>query len=123
MNKKLLGNCPICGQKMVVSQLSCKRRDTSISGSFSLSKFDYLSQQEQEFALTFIKNAGNIKQIEKEMNISYPTVKKMLDSVIKNLGFENKNNNQLNKEAVLDMLRKNEITFKEADELLKQIGG
>ena len=40
-----------------------------------------------------------------------------------NLGFENKNNNQLNKEAVLDMLRKNEITFKEADELLKQIGG
>lgn len=123
MNKKLLGNCPICGQKMVVSQLSCKSCDTSISGSFSLSRFDYLSQQEQEFALTFIKNAGNIKQIEKEMNISYPTVKKMLDSVIKNLGFENKNNNQLNKEAVLDMLRKNEITFKEADELLKQIGG
>ena len=57
------------------------------------------------------------------MNISYPTFKKMLDYVIKNLGFENKNNNQLNKEAVLDMLRKNEITFKEADELLKQIGG
>ena len=50
-------------------------------------------------------------------------LKDKMDSVIKNLGFENKNNNQLNKEAVLDMLRKNEITFKEADELLKQIGG
>ena len=57
-------------------------------------------------------------------NMSVDTeLKDKMDSVIKNLGFENKNNNQLNKEAVLDMLRKNEITFKEADELLKQIGG
>ncbi|MGN1398949.1 MAG: DUF2089 domain-containing protein [Erysipelotrichaceae bacterium] len=123
MKKKLLGNCPICGQKMVVSQLSCKFCNSTISGSFSLSKFDYLSEEEQQFALIFIKNAGNIKQIEKELNISYPTVKKMLDSVIKNLGFTNESNTQLNKETVLDMLRKNEISFQEADDLLKQIGG
>ncbi len=124
MKKKLLGKCPVCGEKLVVSELTCLSCDSKLVGQFPLSKFDLLSQEEQDFALVFLKNAGNIKQIEKELNISYPTVKKMLDQVIKNLGFNQKIvfDNTPSKEEILAMLKKKEITFDEAEELLKQIG-
>ena len=39
------------------------------------------------FIEVFIKNRGSIKQVEKDLDISYPTVKKMLDDVIVGLGY------------------------------------
>jgi hypothetical protein len=72
--------------------------------------------------LVFIKNAGNIRQIEKELNISYPTVRKMLDSVILNLGFEQiAVSNPLTRSEVLEMLKNDEISFEEAEQMLKEI--
>ncbi len=124
MKKKLLGKCPVCGEKLTVTELTCTNCNSKISGQFPMSRFDNLSPEEQDFALVFIKNAGNIKQIEKELNISYPTVKKMLDAVIKDLGFNQKIifDNSPNKEDILAMLKRKEISFDEAEEMLKQIG-
>ena len=61
MRKKLLGNCPVCNERLLVTEMTCKECKTQIKGEFKLSKFDYLSQELQEFALVFLKNAGNIK--------------------------------------------------------------
>lgn len=124
MKKKLLGKCPICGEKLTVTELTCSSCNSKISGQFPMSRFDNLSTEEQDFALVFIKNAGNIKQIEKELNISYPTVKKMLDNVIKSLGYSNTVvfNSKPTKDEILAMLKRKEIDFDEAEEMLKQIG-
>lgn len=124
MKKKLLGKCPICGEKLTVTELTCLSCNSKISGQFPMSRFDNLSTEEQDFALVFIKNAGNIKQIEKELNISYPTVKKMLDNVIKSLGYSNTVifNSKPTKDEILAMLKRKEIDFDEAEEMLKQIG-
>ena len=116
--------CPVCGKNLTVSVLKCDGCDTSIHGSFNLSKFDYLSVQQQEFAFVFIKNGGNIKLIEKELNISYPTVKKNLDDLINALGFENINEtivDKPSKEDVYRALKNGEITFEEAEEMLKEV--
>lgn len=124
MKKKLLGKCPICGEKLTVTELTCSSCNSKITGQFPMSRFDNLSTEEQDFALVFIKNAGNIKQIEKELNISYPTVKKMLDNVIKSLGYSNTVvfNSKPTKDEILAMLKRKEIDFDEAEEMLKQIG-
>lgn len=122
MKKKLLGICPVCDNRLVISELQCNDCKTKIQGEFPLSKFDYLSSEEQDFALVFLKNAGNIKQIEKELNISYPTVRKMLDSVIQNLGFEQTTiSNPLTRTEVLELLKNNELSFEEAEQILKEI--
>ncbi|MGI6607399.1 MAG: DUF2089 domain-containing protein [Erysipelotrichaceae bacterium] len=122
MKKKLSGLCPVCDNRLVISELQCNNCKTRIQGEFPLSKFDYLSAEEQDFALVFIKNAGNIRQIEKELNISYPTVRKMLDSVILNLGFEQiAVSNPLTRSEVLEMLKNDEISFEEAEQMLKEI--
>lgn len=123
MKKKLLGTCPVCSEKLIVSELSCKSCGTKIQGEFKLSKFDYLSEELQNFALIFIKNAGNIKAVENEMNISYPTVKKYLETLISSLDFDKKVVSAVKptREEILKMLKSGEINFDEAEEMLKQI--
>ena len=121
IKKKLLGNCPVCDEKLVVSELKCTECDTKVVGEFSLSKFDYLSEELQEFALVFIKNAGNIKSIEKELNISYPTVKKTLDDLIEGLGFDAVNEEPKTRSSVLRLLKEGTIDFEEAEEMLKEV--
>lgn len=122
MAKTVIGNCPICKNKLTITTLKCNDCDTTISGEFSLSRFDYLTPSQQEFALVFLKNAGNIKAIEEELNISYPTVKKLLDEVIVGLGFEeiNEVTVKLSKEEILKGLKEGKITFEEAERMLDE---
>lgn len=124
MKKRLLGICPVCGGSLQVTELSCRTCETKIKGEFPLSKFDALSSDLQEFALVFIKNAGNIKGVEKDMGISYPTVKKNLAELIKNLGYESKDilpEEKMTREEILAALRRKEIDFDEAQKMLKEL--
>ncbi len=122
MKKKILGSCPICSSKLYVSELKCPSCDTTLQGEFTLSKFDYLTPDQQNFALIFLKNAGNIKLVEKDLNISYPTVKKMLEEVISALGLNRANVvKKLTREEVLRMLKDGEIDFEEAESILKEL--
>ena len=123
MAKTVLGKCPICGSKMQVLKLHCDSCDTSLSGEFELDKFSYLSKEEKYFIEVFIKKRGNIKEIEKELGISYPTVRRNLDQVIEALGYsveEAADAPEKEKEKILDRLAKGEITSLEAMELLEE---
>lgn len=124
MKKKLLGNCPICNEKLVITEMSCPDCGTKLSGKFMLSRFDYLSAELQEFALVFIKNAGNIKGVEKDLNISYPTVKKNLDELIKALGFDTVaviEEEKMSRTEILAALRNKEVSFETAEKMLKEL--
>jgi hypothetical protein len=126
----VLSSCPVCKSDLYVEKLHCHYCHTSIEGNFSLSKFNYLEQEKLYFIEVFVKNRGNIKAIEKELNISYPTVKKMLDDVIIGLGYQpveeedtpvkEKDEAKVNKASILERIEKKEITVAEAIELLKR---
>lgn len=115
----VIGECPICQHDLVVTKLQCTNCNTEIGGSFQLSKFNYLTKQHLYFIEVFIKNRGNIKQIEKELRISYPTVKRNLDEVIKSLGYEVSEEDKNKKEDVFRRLESGEITALEAAKLFK----
>lgn len=124
MINNIIGKCPVCSSNLSVTELSCNSCNTKIQGHFKLSKFDYLTNSQKEFALVFIKNAGNIKLIEKELGISYPTVKKNIDDLISSLGFDKEatvNYGNLSKEEIYEKLRNKTISFDEAESLLKEI--
>ncbi len=125
MVKNVIGECPICESDLIVTKLKCTNCKTEISGEFQLSKFNYLSKEDLYFIEVFIKNRGNIKQIEKELGISYPTVKRNLDEVIQSLGYQveqEDNSNRLKKEEIFKKLENHEITALEAARLLKSEG-
>ena len=117
MKKNVIGTCPICSHQLFVKTLKCEDCGTEVSGEFQLSPFDHLTKEQQEFALVFIKNQGNIKGIEKNLNISYPTVKKNIDELCKALGFVVVDN-EVSREDVKKKLKKGEISFEEAEEML-----
>lgn len=80
--------CCICGEKLTVTRLSCKGCGTSMEGTFTGCRFCSLSPEEELFLLTFIKNRGSIKDVERELGISYPTVRAALDNLISSLGLD-----------------------------------
>lgn len=120
MKKEVIGKCPICGDELYATRLSCNTCNTNIEGEFSLCKFCKLTQEEKQFIEVFIKNRGSIKEIEKELGISYPTVKGKLDNVIKSLGYDTKEESKdINKREILEMLNNGEISLDQSLKLLK----
>ena len=125
MRNTIIGICPICGGEEVATELKCKNCDTTIRGEFVMSIFDRLSDVQTKFLLVYLKNDGNIKQVEKELNISYPTVKKIYDEIKSSLNLHGSFNykeedvKDLTRKEVLEKLHKGEISFDEAEELLK----
>ena len=122
MKKNVLGTCPVCASKLEVTELHCNQCETTIKGSFQLDKFNYLTKEQKYFIEVFVKNRGNIKAIEKDLGISYPTVKKNLDNVINALGYgENQKDESTSKEEILEQLSNGEITSEEAMEMIKNL--
>ena len=119
--KKVISRCPVCNNELTVARLKCDSCDTVIENSFRLSKFDYLSDEELFFTETFIRCRGNIKEVEKELAISYPTVRAKLDTVIKRLGYETESEDQKTRknEEILKALENGDITAEQAIAQLK----
>lgn len=119
---KVISQCPVCKGELRATRLKCGDCGTVIENDFSLSKFDYLSGEELFFTETFIRCRGNIKEVEKELKISYPTVRAKLDGIIKKLGYESdtdKEAERARREAVLNSLEQGEISAAEAIEKLR----
>jgi len=78
-------SCPDCNRKMIITQLKCPTCKIKIKGTFHSHRFGYLDKDSLDFIETFILCHGNIKEIEKTLEISYPTVKSRLEKVISEL--------------------------------------
>jgi hypothetical protein len=85
MIKKLPLDCPSCGNKLKVKSLQCENCLTNIDGIFDLPLLARLSQEDQDFILHFVLASGSLKEMARHLNLSYPTVRNMLDDLIKRL--------------------------------------
>lgn len=121
MGKEVLGKCPVCNSETIVTKISCENCNTTIEGEFTLCKFCRLTAEQKQFIDTFIKCRGNIKEMEKELGVSYPTVKNRLEDVAAALGHKPQPivGDDGRKKEILERLNAGEITFDEAMELLK----
>lgn len=122
MAKEVLGSCPVCGKSTEVTRISCKHCGTTIEGRFSICRFCKLSDEQKTFIEIFIKCRGNIKEVEKELGVSYPTVKNRLEEVAAALGFSVQLDSDFASERkkILEKLNNGEITAEEAIEMLKE---
>jgi hypothetical protein len=77
--------CPACDSPLSVNRLFCKSCGTEVSGSYELPLFSRLTEKEQQFILDFVKSSGSLKDLAKEMGISYPTVRNLLDDLIEKI--------------------------------------
>ncbi|MFP4136193.1 MAG: DUF2089 domain-containing protein [Candidatus Acetothermia bacterium] len=125
MKKEVIGSCPVCGERMRVTELQCSNCLTQVKGQFELGNFSRLNEEQREFVEIFIRLRGNIKEVEEELGISYPTVRKKLDEVIEALGYipeESPGDEKDEKRReVLNALDEGEIGFEEAKNRLERL--
>ncbi len=120
---KGLPRCPVCGEEMVVERLRCPTCGISIEGEFLTNPFTYLKDDEVNFLLVFLKARGNIKEVERILGISYPTVRNRLNNVLKSLGIApEEEEERVDVKEILEKLDKGEISPEEAKKLLKKGG-
>ncbi len=121
--KQVISRCPVCGKELIAVRLKCEDCETVIENSFRLSRFDYLSDEELRFVETFLRCRGNIKEVERALGISYPTVRAKLDGILRRLGlYEAGEEEKLRadrREQILAALEKGELTPEQAIEQLK----
>ena len=77
----VVSTCPVCREELVVTVLSCPRCTTALHGTFALPPLARLPAELQEIVVAFLRCRGNLKELERELGISYPTVCKRLDAI------------------------------------------
>ncbi len=82
---KTPAQCPICRKFIHITRLKCPNCRITMEGNFTFSRLARLSEEDQHFIEVFINKRGNIKEVEKILNISYPTVCKRLSHINKAL--------------------------------------
>ena len=126
---RIPSRCPVCGDELTVTRLHCNHCDTTVEGRFEATPFARLSPEQLEFVAVFLKSRGNIKEVERELSISYPTVRGRLDAVLETLGYrvdrsvaeEESRAKQARRKDVLDQLNRGEITAEDAVQVLKSL--
>jgi hypothetical protein len=127
--RKLLESCPACSGELIVTQQTCVRCGTSVVGAFQPTIFARLSPENLAFLELFIKNKGNVKEMERELGESYWTIRSRINEIIEELGLEKKNvepaatavDVKEQRQIILNRLDQGEISVDEATELLKQL--
>lgn len=118
------GKCPVCSSDLEVVRLQCTSCGTAVEGHFELSKFNRLDPEQLGFLELFLKARGNIKEVERELGLSYPTVRARLDSLLAVLGYavEPDRRAEIGKRRreILDMLDAGKITAEDALRMLKE---
>ena len=118
------GSCPLCQGEMAVSEFRCTSCGAVLRGAFGASPLLRLSPEENEFVITFLLCRGNIRAVEKELGISYPTVKARLQRVVERLGWkveEVKDDRREERFRVLEELREGRLSAKAAAERLRRL--
>ncbi len=117
--------CPSCSSPLVVTQLSCTKCETNVVGLYEINPFLRLSNENLQFLETFIRNRGNVKEMERVTGESYWVIRRKLDEVITELGYEVEpveDELSARRQEILGRLSKGEIDVKEATRLLTQLG-
>ncbi len=96
MNKKVPLLCPSCSRSLKIRTMHCSACGTTVEGQFSLPPLSSLNESEQEFVLAFVKSSGSLKEMSKQLKLSYPSVRNMLDEIIQRIRELEKNNHHEN---------------------------
>lgn len=74
--------CPSCKCQLQVKSLKCTACQTEVNGSYKLPLLALLPTEDQTFILKFVKYSGSLKDMAKDLNLSYPTVRNLLNDII-----------------------------------------
>ena len=139
MSRDVISTCPVCASELSITRLVCRGCGTAIEGDFNVGRFGRLNREQLSLLESFLRARGNAKELERELKVSYPTVRARIEALVKALGLgggtplgedadgspgrtedgpEKRDALEMRKD-VLERLARHEITAEEAAALLR----
>jgi hypothetical protein len=84
--RDVIATCPVCAGELEISRLHCGSCGTTIEGEFGVGRFGRLSREQMALLESFLRSRGNLKEMERALGISYPTVRARVESLVQALG-------------------------------------
>ncbi|MEP7040748.1 MAG: DUF2089 domain-containing protein [Chloroflexota bacterium] len=141
MARDVISTCPVCEGELAITRLHCRSCGTALEGEFGVGRFGRLSREQLTLLESFLRSRGNLKDLERELGISYPTVRGRIEALLRALGLAEGDEpaateepveadapNPVNddeageRRAILDRLSRREISPEDAAEALRALG-
>lgn len=113
--------CPVTGEPLEVTRLTCPSSGVTIEGRFIPNEFALLPSEQLDFLRLFVKVRGNLKEVERILGLSYPTVRLRFEALLKALGYEALEEAADERAEVLARLERGEISAEEAATRLRSL--
>ena len=82
----VIATCPVCSGELTIARLHCRSCGTALEGEFGVGRFGRLDREQLSLLESFLRSRGNLKEMERELGISYPTVRGRVDALVRALG-------------------------------------
>ncbi len=134
MAHDVIATCPVCGNELLVTRLHCRGCGTALEGEFSVGRFGRLNREQLGLLESFLRSRGNLRDMERELGISYPTVRSRVEALVRALGLSgavepepeaagtDRTDPTDTRREVLERLARHEIGAEEAAEALRAMG-
>ena len=106
--------CPVCGEHLALTRLSCPGCETELSGVFEACEFCSLDAEDRDMLRVFLRSRGNMKELERHLNVSYPTARARFDRLVQRLGLEVADDEPADRMSLLEALSRGDIDVGEA---------
>ena len=130
MAHDVISTCPVCSGELGVTRLRCRSCGTTLEGDFSVGRFARLDRDQLALLESFLRARGNLREMERELGISYPTVRSRVEALVRSLGFGPRSDDDAvqagepdqTREDVLERLARREISAEEAAQAIRSLG-
>jgi hypothetical protein len=113
-------DCPVCGERLRLTRLSCRECGTEISGDFEACEFCALSSEERQTLRVFLASRGNMRELERHLGVSYPTARARFDELLTRLGIDRPAPASAGRLDVLEAVARGELPVDAALQQLEQ---
>lgn len=86
MPHDVISTCPVCEHELSVTRLHCGECGTTLEGQFAVGRFGRLNRDQLALLESFLRSRGNLRDMERELGISYPTVRGRVEALVRALG-------------------------------------
>ena len=130
MPHDVIATCPVCSNELAVTRLHCRSCGTSLEGEFSVGRFGRLSREQLTLLESFLRSRGNLRDMERELGISYPTVRSRVEALVRALGFGPRSEGDgatesapvRDRDEILEALARHEMTAEDAATAIRSLG-